>query len=89
LAAEMARSEGIPVEMIICGRRRCAGWEDEFAGARGLAGTVFVHKWWAARRRRERAWRKSRRSGRGAIKSLPTMGVLVFGRHIHRAVEAL
>src|SRR5215472_1450078 len=43
LAAEMARSEGISVEMIIV--------DDDIAldatsatGARGLAGTIFVHK---------------------------------------------
>src|SRR5260370_6464117 len=49
LAAEMARAEGIAVEMVIVGddvaqRSRNEGGEQQSAGARGLAGTVLIHK---------------------------------------------
>ena len=44
LAAEMARSEGIPVEMIIVDDDVALDSKTQFAGARGLAGTIFVHK---------------------------------------------
>jgi triose/dihydroxyacetone kinase / FAD-AMP lyase (cyclizing) len=74
LAAEMARSEGIPVEMIIV--------DDDVAldgttatGARGLAGTVFVHKLVGAAAAEGRTLAEVAAIGRAAIKSLATMGV--------------
>jgi dihydroxyacetone kinase len=49
LAAEMARAEGIAVGMVIVGddvaqRSRNEGGEQQSARARGLAGTVLIHK---------------------------------------------
>src|ERR1700736_4828988 len=49
LAAEMARAEGIAVGMVIVGddvaqRSRNDGGEQQSARARGLAGTVLIHK---------------------------------------------
>src|SRR5277367_4059439 len=44
LAAEMARAEGIPVEMLIVDDDVALSGTGQATGARGLAGTVFVHK---------------------------------------------
>lgn len=44
LAAEMARVQGIPVEMIIVADDVALASTAEYAGARGIAGTIFVHK---------------------------------------------
>jgi dihydroxyacetone kinase len=44
LAAEMARSEGIPVEMVVVADDAALAGSTEHAGRRGLAGTVLVHK---------------------------------------------
>ena len=44
LAAEMARSQGIAVETVIVADDVALAGAGHYAGARGLAGTVFVHK---------------------------------------------
>src|SRR6201994_2316132 len=44
LAAEMARADGIPVEMVIVDDDVALKGTAQATGARGLAGTVFVHK---------------------------------------------
>lgn len=44
LAAEMARGEGIPVEVVVVADDVALAGTEQYAGARGLAGTVFVHK---------------------------------------------
>jgi len=44
LAAEMARTEGIPVEMVIVDDDTALGSAEKTAGRRGIAGTVLVHK---------------------------------------------
>ena len=44
LAAEMARAEGISVEMVIVDDDVALKGAEQTAGARGLAGTVFIHK---------------------------------------------
>src|SRR6202012_3983320 len=44
LAAEMARAEGVPVEMIIVDDDVALKGASHATGARGLAGTVFIHK---------------------------------------------
>jgi dihydroxyacetone kinase len=44
LAAEMARSEGIPVELVIVDDDTALGSAKQTAGRRGIAGTVLVHK---------------------------------------------
>lgn len=44
LAAEIARTEGLAVEMVVVGDDVSLGDADTHAGRRGLAGTVLVHK---------------------------------------------
>src|ERR1700748_382140 len=44
LAAEMARAEGISVEMVIVDDDVALKGAEQATGARGLAGTVFIHK---------------------------------------------
>jgi len=74
LAAEMARSEGIPVEMIIVDDDAALG-DSVAAGARGLAGTVFVHKLVGAAAAEGKTLSEVAAIGRAAVKSLATMGV--------------
>jgi dihydroxyacetone kinase len=75
LAAEMARSEGIAVEMIIVDDDVALDNKTQFAGARGLAGTIFVHKLVGAAAAEGKSLAEVAAIGRGAIKSLATMGV--------------
>ena len=44
LAAEMARSQGLYVETVIVADDVALSGSDTYAGARGLAGTILVHK---------------------------------------------
>ena len=44
LAADLARAEGIPVETVVVADDAALTASTEIAGARGLAGTIFVHK---------------------------------------------
>lgn len=44
LAAEMARADGIAVELVIVDDDTALGKAERTAGRRGIAGTVFVHK---------------------------------------------
>lgn len=44
LAAEMARADGTPVELVIVDDDAALGKAERTAGRRGIAGTVFVHK---------------------------------------------
>lgn len=44
LAAEIARTHGIPVDVVIVGDDVALGDENRAVGRRGIAGTVFVHK---------------------------------------------
>src|SRR3984957_13312122 len=44
LAAEMGRSEGIPVEMVIVDDDVALKGMGQATGSRGLAGTIFIHK---------------------------------------------
>ncbi|MGC2398485.1 MAG: dihydroxyacetone kinase family protein [Acidobacteriaceae bacterium] len=73
LAAEMARAEGIAVEMIIV--------DDDVAlqasatGARGLAGTVLIHKLMGAAAGEGKSLAELVDIGKAAIQSLATMGV--------------
>jgi len=58
-----------------------------FAGARGLAGTVFVHKLVGGAAAKGKSLAEVAAVGRGAIKSLATMGVRFRPAH-HRRWEA-
>lgn len=45
-AAEVAKGEGINVEMVVVADDCALTSKDKSAGRRGLCGTIFVHKVW-------------------------------------------
>src|SRR5215470_11167907 len=75
LAAEMARLEGIPVEMIIVNDDVALSGKASITGARGLAGTIFVHKLVGAAAAEGKSLIDVVAIGRAVIESLATMGV--------------
>jgi len=75
LAAEMARSEGIPVEMIIVNDDVALSSNGSMTGARGLAGTIFIHKLAGAAAAEGKSLTEVAATGRAAIARLGTMGV--------------
>lgn len=75
LAAEMARSEGYLVEMVVVYDDVALDGQESFAGARGLAGTIFVHKVAGAAAATGQSLADVVSAARMAIASLATMGV--------------
>ncbi|CAM2153351.1 triose/dihydroxyacetone kinase / FAD-AMP lyase (cyclizing) [Pararobbsia alpina] len=75
LAAEIARSEGINVEMVIVADDVALSASGEHAGRRGLAGTVFVHKIAGAAAAEHRSLKEVAQIARGVAEDLGTMGV--------------
>lgn len=75
LAAEMARSEGIPVEMVIVDDDVALKAADQATSARGLAGTVFIHKLMGAAAAEGKSLADMVAVGKAAVDSLATMGV--------------
>jgi triose/dihydroxyacetone kinase / FAD-AMP lyase (cyclizing) len=75
LAAEMARAEDIPVEMLIVDDDVALSRTGQATGARGLAGTVFVHKLLGAAAAEGKNLRELAAIGKAAVESLGTMGV--------------
>jgi triose/dihydroxyacetone kinase / FAD-AMP lyase (cyclizing) len=75
LAAEMARAEGIPVEMLIVDDDVALSGTGQATGARGLAGTVFVHKLLGAAAAEGKNLPELAATGEAAVESLGTMGV--------------
>ena len=75
LAAEKARSEGIPVEMITVGDDVALNGAASATGARGLAGTIFVHKLVGAAAAEGKTLPEIAALGKAAGHSLATMGV--------------
>jgi len=75
LAAEMARAQGIPVEMIIVDDDVAWKGTAHSTGARGLAGTVFIHKLVGAAAAEGSSLAALATMGKAAIASLATMGV--------------
>lgn len=75
LAAEMARAEGIPVEMLIVDDDVALKGTGQATGARGLAGTVFIHKVVGAAAAEGRSLADVAAIGKAAVESLATMGV--------------
>jgi triose/dihydroxyacetone kinase / FAD-AMP lyase (cyclizing) len=75
LAAGMARSEGIPVEMIIVDDDVALDGTASATGARGHAGNIFVHKLVGAAAAEGRILVEVAAIGRTAVKSLATIGV--------------
>jgi dihydroxyacetone kinase len=75
LAAEIARAEGIAVEMAIVADDVALSAHGEHAGRRGLAGTVFVHKIVGAAAAEGRPLSEVAQVARDTAASLGTMGV--------------
>ncbi|MBV8675162.1 MAG: dihydroxyacetone kinase subunit DhaK [Acidobacteriaceae bacterium] len=75
LAAEMARAEGIAVEKVVVTDDVALKRTEPGAGARGLAGTIFIHKLVGAAAAEGRSLSEVAALGRAAIESLGTMGV--------------
>jgi dihydroxyacetone kinase len=75
LAAEMARTEGISVEIVIVDDDVALKGTDQATGARGLAGTVFIHKLVGAAAAEGKSLADVAATGRAAVESLATMGV--------------
>src|SRR6185437_3610915 len=75
LAAEIARAEGIPTEMVIVADDVALSARGEHAGRRGLAGTVLVHKIAGAAAAAGRPLAEVARIAREVAASLGTMGV--------------
>ncbi len=75
LAAEMARAEGIPVEMVIVDDDVALKDREQATGARGLAGAVFIHKLAGAAAAEGKSLRDIAATAREAVKFLATMGV--------------
>ncbi|WP_323118342.1 dihydroxyacetone kinase subunit DhaL [Burkholderia alba] len=75
LAAEIARAEGIPVEMVVVADDVALSAHGEHAGRRGLAGTVLVHKIAGAAAAEGRPLAEVAQAARDAAAALGTMGV--------------
>jgi len=75
LAAEMARAEGIPAEMVVVADDVALAAGDATAGRRGLAGTVLIHKVAGAAAAAGLPLEAVKREAEGAIAALGTMGV--------------
>ncbi|CAB3810574.1 dihydroxyacetone kinase subunit DhaK [Paraburkholderia fynbosensis] len=75
LAAEIARAEGIPTEMVIVADDVALTASGDHAGRRGLAGTVLVHKIAGAAAAAGRPLGEVARIARQVAASLGTMGV--------------
>jgi triose/dihydroxyacetone kinase / FAD-AMP lyase (cyclizing) len=75
LATEMARAEGISVEMVIVDDDVALKGTGQATGARGLAGTIFIHKLVGAAAAEGKSLADVAAVGRAAVQSLATMGV--------------
>ena len=75
LAAEMARVQGVPVEVVIVDDDVALKGTEQATGARGIAGTVFIHKLLGAAAAEGRNLAEVAAIGRAAVSSLATMGV--------------
>jgi triose/dihydroxyacetone kinase / FAD-AMP lyase (cyclizing) len=75
VAAEMARAEGIAVETVIVNDDVALKGAEQATGARGLAGTVLIHKLVGAAAAQCKNLADVAATGRAAIRSLATMGL--------------
>jgi triose/dihydroxyacetone kinase / FAD-AMP lyase (cyclizing) len=71
----MARAEGISVEMVIVDDDVALKGTGQATGARGLAGTIFIHKLVGAAAAEGKSLADVAAVGRAAVESLATMGV--------------
>jgi triose/dihydroxyacetone kinase / FAD-AMP lyase (cyclizing) len=75
VAAEMARAEGIAVETVIVNDDVALKGTEQATGARGLAGTVLIHKLVGAAAAQGKNLADVAATDRAAIQSLATMGL--------------
>jgi dihydroxyacetone kinase len=75
VAAEMARAEGIAVETVIVNDDVALKGTEQATGARGLAGTVLIHKLVGTAASRGKNLADVAATDRAAIQSLATMGL--------------
>ena len=75
LAAEMARAEGTAVEIVVVDDDVALQGADRATGARGLAGTVLIHKVVGAAAADGKSLAELAAIGKAAVASLATMGV--------------
>ncbi|MBB5393510.1 MULTISPECIES: dihydroxyacetone kinase subunit DhaL [unclassified Herbaspirillum] len=75
LAAEIARAQGIAVEMVVVADDVALSAHGDHAGRRGLAGTVLVHKIAGAAAARRASLAEVAQAARAAAAALGTMGV--------------
>lgn len=75
LAAEMARAEGIQVEMVVVADDVATASMKETAGRRGIAGTVLVHKIAGAAAAAGKSLEQVHRIAAEAANSISTMGL--------------
>ena len=75
LAAEMARAEGLAVEVVIVADDVALAGTEQYAGARGIAGTVFVHKVAGAAAAQGKSLREVAAIARQTAEAVATMGV--------------
>lgn len=75
LAAEMARSHGISVESVIVADDVALSGSEAYVGARGLAGTVLVHKIAGAAAARGESLHGVTSAARSAARDLATIGL--------------
>jgi dihydroxyacetone kinase len=75
LAAEMARAEGIAVEVLLVEDDVALKGTGQRTGARGLAGTILIHKLVGAAADEGMSLAEVTALGRAAVQSLATMGV--------------
>jgi dihydroxyacetone kinase len=75
LAADLARAEGIPVETVVVADDAALGASSALAGARGLAGTIFVHKVAGAASEAGASLAEVAAEARAAAGAVATMGV--------------
>ena len=75
VAAEMARADGIPVETVIVNDDVALKGTEQATGARGLAGTILIHKLVGAAASEGKSLADLAAIGNAAIQSLATMGL--------------
>ena len=75
VAAEMAKAEGIPVEVVIVADDVALAHTQERSAARGIAGTIFVHKIAGAAAAEGRSLLEVAQIARETAAAVGTMGV--------------
>src|SRR5260370_3364121 len=80
LAAEMARAEGISVELVIVDDDVALKGTGQATGARGLAGTILIHKLVGAAAAEGKSLADVAATGRAAVEALAPTGGCAFAR---------